>query len=104
MHAPTAGGTKAPMVHDRVKLPPAKERLRNMRGNAYDGDARNILNQKKKDGAAHVYHARCGGRYDNKDDTYADVGTFVGNFQGTYVCPGNSWDLRGCRQQPDEPL
>ena len=28
----------------------------------------------------------------------------MGNFQGMYVHPGNSWDLRGCRQQPDEPL
>jgi hypothetical protein len=28
----------------------------------------------------------------------------MGNFQGTYVRLGNSWDLRGCRQQPDEPL
>jgi hypothetical protein len=26
------------------------------------------------------------------------VKAFVGNFQGTYVCPGNSWDLRSCRQ------
>ena len=25
------------------------------------------------------------------------VKTFVGNFQGTYVRPGNKWDLRGCR-------
>jgi hypothetical protein len=24
------------------------------------------------------------------------VRTFVGNFQGTYVRPGNSWDLRAC--------
>ena len=32
------------------------------------------------------------------------VKVFVGNFQGTYVRPGNSWDLRGCRQQPDESL
>ena len=32
------------------------------------------------------------------------VRTFVGNFQGTYVCPGNSWDLRGCQQQPNESL
>jgi hypothetical protein len=24
------------------------------------------------------------------------VRTFVGNFQGTYVRPGNSWDLRSC--------
>jgi hypothetical protein len=26
------------------------------------------------------------------------------NFQGTYVRPGNSWDLRSCRQQPGESL
>ena len=32
------------------------------------------------------------------------VKTFVGNFQGTYVCPGNSWDLKGCRQKPNESL
>jgi hypothetical protein len=24
------------------------------------------------------------------------IRTFVGNFQGTYVRPGNSWDLRAC--------
>jgi hypothetical protein len=28
----------------------------------------------------------------------------VGNFQGTYVHPGNSWDLRACTQKPDESL
>jgi hypothetical protein len=28
----------------------------------------------------------------------------VGNFQGTYVRPGNSWDLRSCRRQPGESL
>jgi hypothetical protein len=32
------------------------------------------------------------------------VKTFAGNFQGTYVRPGNSWDLRSCRQQPGESL
>jgi hypothetical protein len=32
------------------------------------------------------------------------VKAFVGNFQGTYVRPGNSWDLRSCRQQPGESL
>jgi hypothetical protein len=37
----------------------------------------------------------------NLDDL---VRTFVGNFQGTYVCPGNSWDLRACTQKPDESL
>jgi hypothetical protein len=32
------------------------------------------------------------------------VKAFAGNFQGMYVCPGNSWDLRSCRQQPGESL
>jgi hypothetical protein len=32
------------------------------------------------------------------------VRTFVGNFQGTYVRPGNSWDLRACNQKPGESL
>jgi hypothetical protein len=32
------------------------------------------------------------------------VRTFVGNFQGTYVCPGNSCDLRSCTQKPGESL
>lgn len=30
--------------------------------------------------------------------------TFRGHFQGTYVCPGNFWDLRNCRQKPGETL
>jgi hypothetical protein len=32
------------------------------------------------------------------------VKAFAGNFLGTYVRPGNSWDLRSCRQQPGESL
>jgi hypothetical protein len=32
------------------------------------------------------------------------VRMFVGNFQVTYVRPGNSWDLRACTQKPDESL
>jgi hypothetical protein len=32
------------------------------------------------------------------------VRTFVGKFQGTYVRPGNSWDLRSCTQKPGESL
>jgi hypothetical protein len=32
------------------------------------------------------------------------VHTFMGNFQGTYVRPGNSWDLRACTQKPGESL
>jgi hypothetical protein len=32
------------------------------------------------------------------------IKAFAGNFQGTYVCPGNSWDLQSCRQQPGESL
>jgi hypothetical protein len=37
----------------------------------------------------------------NWDDLFK---AFAGNFQGTYVRPGNSWDLRSCRQQPGESL
>ena len=29
---------------------------------------------------------------------------FVGNFQGTYKCPGNPWDLKNCRQKAGETL
>jgi hypothetical protein len=32
------------------------------------------------------------------------VKAFAGNFQGTYVRPGNSWDLRSCCQQPGESM
>jgi hypothetical protein len=32
------------------------------------------------------------------------VRTFVGNFQGMYVRPGNSWDLRSCTQKPGGSL
>jgi hypothetical protein len=32
------------------------------------------------------------------------VRTFVVNFQGTYLCPGNSWDLRACTQKPGKSL
>ena len=29
---------------------------------------------------------------------------FVGNFQGTYKCPGNPWDLKNHRQKIGETL
>jgi hypothetical protein len=32
------------------------------------------------------------------------VKAFTGNFQRTYMRPGNSWDLQSCRQQPGESL
>jgi hypothetical protein len=176
---------------------PAKERLLDTRGQARDGDARNIINARqtsKADArAAAGYHPRRGGRYDSDEDrsltpeppgtrvfsreirvaafpqrfrqpttivkyngetdprvwlndyclacqlggatsdeviirnlplhlgdsarTWLEhlpasqihnwddlVRTFVGNFQGTYVRPGNSWDLRSCTQKPDESL
>jgi hypothetical protein len=41
------------------------------------------------------------GQISNWDDL---VQAFAGNLQGTYVRPGNSWDLRSCRQQPGESL
>jgi hypothetical protein len=41
------------------------------------------------------------GQISNWDDL---VQAFADNFQGMYVRPGNSWDLRSCRQQPGESL
>jgi hypothetical protein len=32
------------------------------------------------------------------------VRVFKGNFKGTYMCPGNSWDLRSCKQKPGKSL
>ena len=29
---------------------------------------------------------------------------FIRNFLGTYVCPGNFWDLKSCQQEPNESL
>ena len=55
VHTPPANKAKAPSVHDQVKPTPVKDRLRDTRGNAHDGNARNVLNQKKEDGAAHGY-------------------------------------------------
>jgi len=68
VHTPPPNEAKGPMVHDHVKLTPVKNRLRDTRGNANDGDARNIINQKKEDGAIHGYHPRHGGRYDSEED------------------------------------
>jgi hypothetical protein len=31
------------------------------------------------------------------------VRTFVGNFQGTYVCPRNSWNYEGASRRPANP-
>jgi hypothetical protein len=176
---------------------PARERLLDTRGQARDGDARNVINARRtgkaEARAAAGYHPRRGGRYDGEEDrsptpkppgtrvfsqeiraatlpqrfrqpttivkyngetdprvwlndyrlacqlggatsdeviirnlplhladsarTWLEhlpasqihnwddlVHTFVGNFQGTYVRPGNSWDLRSCTQRPDESL
>ena len=59
--AAAADDAKAPSVHDRIKRPPAKERLQDMRGHTDDGDARNIINGKK-------YSPRRGGRIDPEHD------------------------------------
>jgi hypothetical protein len=32
------------------------------------------------------------------------VRVFEGNFKGTYMCPGNSWDLRSYKQKLGESL
>jgi hypothetical protein len=176
---------------------PAKERLLDTREQAQDGDARNVINDRRTGNAetraAAGYHPRRGGRYDSRENcspTPEPPGTrvfsreirtanfpqrfrqpttiikyngetdprvwlndyrlacrlggatsdevivrnlplhladsartwlehlptsqihnwddlvrmFVGNFQGTYVRPGNSWDLPSCTQKPGESL
>jgi hypothetical protein len=176
---------------------PVRERILDTRGQAEDGDARNVINARRKGDtearAAVGYHPRHGGRYDSREDrsptselpgtlvfsreiltasfphrfrqptsidkytgetdplvwlndyrlacqlvvattdeviirnlplhltdsarTWLEhlppsqihnwddlVRTFVGNFQGTYVRLGNSWDLRACTQKPGESL
>jgi hypothetical protein len=51
---------------------PAKERLLDTRGQAQDGDARNIINARRAGNvearAAAGYHPRRGGRYDSGED------------------------------------
>jgi hypothetical protein len=38
-------------------------------------------------------------------DSWKDLNEiFTGNFQGTYVHPGNPWDLKSCRQKSGESL
>jgi hypothetical protein len=29
---------------------------------------------------------------------------FTSNFQGTYVRPGDPWDMKGCQQKPGKSL
>jgi hypothetical protein len=190
----TGGAVERPANPGRT---PARERLLDTRGQAQDGDARNVINARRTSNAearaAAGYHPRRGGRYDSREDrsptpeppgtrvfsreihtasfpqrfrqtttivkyngatdprvwlndyrlacqlggatndeviirnlplhladsarTWLEhlpasqihnwddlVRTFVGNFQGMYVRPGNSWDLRSCTQKPGESL
>jgi hypothetical protein len=188
------GATKWPTNQGRT---PVRERILDTRGQAKDGDARNVINAQRTGNAearaAAGYHPRRGGRYDSREDhsltpeppgirvlsreihttssgsasasprpststrgrrtprvwlndyhlacqlggattdeviirnlplhladsarTWLEhpplsqihnwddlVCTFVGNFQGMYVRPRNSWDLRACTQKPCESL
>jgi hypothetical protein len=190
----TGGAAKRPANPGRT---PARERLLDTRGQAQDGDARNVINARRMGNAetraTAGYHPRLGGLYDSREDrsptpeppgtrvfsreipttsfpqhfrqptsidkyngetdpciwlndyclacqlggattnevvicnlplhladsarTWLEhlpasqihnwddlVRTFVGNFQGTYVHPGNSWDMRACTQKPGESL
>ena len=45
--AATVDRAKAPSVHDRIGRTPARELLHDTRGHAGDGDARNIINNRK---------------------------------------------------------
>jgi len=59
--AAIAPGAKAPSVHDRIRRPPARERLHDTHGHAEDGDARYIVGSRK-------YTPRRGGRFDPEHD------------------------------------
>ena len=59
--AAAADDARAPSMHDRIKRPPVKERIRDAHGHADDGDARNIINGRK-------YTPRRGGRFDPEQD------------------------------------
>jgi hypothetical protein len=65
-----AGGTAGqPANQGRT---PVKERILDMRGQAQDGDARNVINARRTGNAetraAAGYHPRRGGRYDCRED------------------------------------
>ena len=47
--AAAAHDAKAPSVHDRIGMTPARKRLHDTRGHAGDGDACNIINGRCKD-------------------------------------------------------
>jgi hypothetical protein len=63
------GATERPANPGRT---PAKERLLDTRGQARDGDARNVINARRTSKAdvraAAGYHPRRGGRYDSDED------------------------------------
>jgi hypothetical protein len=192
----TGGAAGQPANQGRT---PVRERIHDTRGQAQDGDARNVINARRAGNTETWvvvgYHPRQGGRYDSREDrspmpeplgtrvfsreirtasfpqrfhqstsidkytgetdpcvwlndyrlacqlggattdeviirnlplhladsarTWLEhlstsqihnwddlVHTFVENFQGTYMHPGNSWDLRACTQKPgcDAPV
>jgi hypothetical protein len=65
----TGGAAKHPANLARTL---AKERLLDTRGQAQDGDARNVINARRTSNAearaAAGYHPRRGGRYDSRED------------------------------------
>jgi hypothetical protein len=65
-----AGGTAGQPANQRRT--PVKERILDTRGQAQDGDARNVINAWRMGNtetrAATGYHPRRGGRYDSRED------------------------------------
>jgi hypothetical protein len=65
----TGGAAERPANPGRT---PAKERLLDTRGQAHDGDARNVINARRTGNAetraTAGYHPRRGGRYDRRED------------------------------------
>jgi hypothetical protein len=67
VHADGAAGQPANQVRT-----PVRERILDMRGQAKDGDARNVINARRTGNtemrAVVGYHPRRGGRYDSRED------------------------------------
>jgi hypothetical protein len=79
----TGGTSEHPANPGRT---PIKERILDTRGQAQDGDARNVINARRTGNtearAMAGYHPRCGGRYDSQEDrspTPEPPGTHVFN-------------------------
>jgi hypothetical protein len=86
----TGGATGQPTNQGRT---PVRERILDTRGQAQDGDARNVINSRRTGNteirAVVGYHPRRGGRYDSREDRSPTPEP-----PGTRACRGFSREIR----------